>query len=380
MSATALKSIRRVPLGRGGPMVSALGFGAMGLSQSYGPIPSVAESVRVLNHAVDLGVTFIDTSNVYGAGENEKLIAHLLKDRRDEVFLCSKFGISGHSKDGALLVRGEPDYVRQCCEESLKRLGTDHIDLYFQHRVDPKTPIEDTVQAMATLVAEGKGLSESDMDPELIRRAHAVHPIAAVQVEYSIWTTEIETNGVLATCEELGIAVVAFSPLGRGFLAGAVRTQDALTEGDFRRVLPRFQAEALPKNLALLEELERLAAEKGCTVGQLSLAWLVHEGRTKTSIIPIPGTKRIETLSDAQVAELKRVFGEFDKDGDGVLSKADVAAVLRALGKDVTDAEAQSMVAEADEDDDDSIDFKEFLDMMSRSVRLTEYVKAMIAH
>ncbi|KAJ1560335.1 hypothetical protein HK405_007465 [Cladochytrium tenue] len=305
-----------VQLGRNGPAVSALGFGAMGLSHLLGGGTSKENGFAVLNRAIDLGLTFIDTSDFYGKGENEKLLAEVLKTRRSEVFLCTKFG-AVDMVNGTLFVRGDPAYVKQCCNDSLARLGTDHIDLYYQHRLDPNTPIEVTVAAMAELVKEGKvrylGLSEGYPNPDMIRRAHAVHPIHAVQVEYSMWDRDIETNGVLKVCEELGIAVVAYSPLGKGFLTGSVRSTDVIPNNDIRRVLPRFQEAALAYNLTIVEELQRLADKKGCTSGQLALAWLMRDGRAKVPVIPIPGTRNLTRLEENTGALAVTITDEEEK-------------------------------------------------------------------
>jgi len=304
-------------LGAAGPAVSAIGLGCMGMSEFYGQADR-AESIVVIHRALELGVTLIDTANIYGMGHNEELVGEALRGRREGVVLATKFGIVRDPDDPARRgVNGQPDYVRQCCEESLARLGTDHIDLYYQHRVDPSVPIEDTVGAMAELVAEGKvghiGLSEAS--PDTIRRAHAVHPIAALQSEYSLWTRDVEAE-VLPTVRELGITLVAYSPLGRGFLSGAVRSREALAENDFRRTNPRFDDANLEGNLALLEGVEHLAQQRGITPSQVALAWLLHQGE---DIVPIPGTKRLRyleqnvaaaelELSDEELARLDRAF------------------------------------------------------------------------
>ena len=282
-------------LGRSDLEVSALGLGCMGMSEFYGPADDTA-SLAVLNHAVDIGINFLDTADMYGVGRNELLLARLLQTRRDEVVIATKFG-NKRAPDGAFLgVNGSPDYVRQCCDASLKRLGVDHIDLYYQHRVDRSVPIEDTVGAMAELVRAGKvrhlGLSEAA--PATIRRAQAVHPIAALQTEYSLWTRDIEAE-ILPLCQQLGIGLVPYSPLGRGFLTGAIRDVGQLAADDWRRNNPRFQAENLAHNLALVDAVTALAAARGCTPAQLALAWLLSRG---PQVVPIPGTRSIARLDE----------------------------------------------------------------------------------
>ena len=282
-------------LGRSDLEVSALGLGCMGMSEFYGPADDTA-SLAVLNHAVDIGINFLDTADMYGVGRNEMLLARLLQTRRDEVVIATKFG-NTRAPDGAFLgVNGSPDYVRQCCDASLKRLGVDHIDLYYQHRVDRSVPIEDTVGAMAELVRAGKvrhlGLSEAA--PATIRRAQAVHPIAALQTEYSLWTRDVEAE-ILPLCQQLGIGLVPYSPLGRGFLTGAIRDTGQLAADDWRRNNPRFQAENLAHNLALVDAVTALAAARGCTPAQLALAWLLSRG---PQVVPIPGTRSIARLDE----------------------------------------------------------------------------------
>ena len=282
-------------LGRSDLEVSALGLGCMGMSEFYGPADDTA-SLAVLNHAVDIGINFLDTADMYGVGRNEMLLARLLQTRRDEVVIATKFG-NKRAPDGAFLgVNGSPDYVRQCCDASLQRLGVDHIDLYYQHRVDRSVPIEDTVGAMAELVRAGKvrhlGLSEAA--PATIRRAQAVHPIAALQTEYSLWTRDIEAE-ILPLCQQLGIGLVPYSPLGRGFLTGAIRDTGQLAADDWRRNNPRFQAENLAHNLALVDAVTALAAARGCTPAQLALAWLLSRG---PQVVPIPGTRSIARLDE----------------------------------------------------------------------------------
>jgi aryl-alcohol dehydrogenase-like predicted oxidoreductase len=275
-------------LGTRGPVVSAIGLGCMSISQSYGS-PDPEGGRATIARALELGVTFLDTADVYGPYTNEELVGRAIAGRREEVVLASKCGLVPGAT-GANRVNGSPEHIRRACDASLKRLGVTSIDLYYLHRVDPGTPIEESVRTMAGLVNEGKvrHLGLSEVRPETLRRAHAVHPITAVQSEYSLWTRDPE-NGILATCRELGVGFVPFSPLGRGFLTGTVRSLDRLPENDFRRGLPRFQGDALGQNLVLADALAAVAREKGCTPAQLALAWLLAQGET---IVPIPGTKR----------------------------------------------------------------------------------------
>ncbi|WP_267381651.1 MULTISPECIES: aldo/keto reductase [unclassified Sphingomonas] len=303
-------------LGSQGLEVSQLGLGCMGMSDFYGGRDE-AEAVATIHRALDLGVTFLDTADMYGLGANEELVGRVVRERREWVTVATKFGIVRGADGGARGINGRPDYVREACDASLRRTGLDVIDLYYQHRVDPGVPIEETVGAMAELVSAGKvrylGLSEAA--PETIRRAHAVHPITALQTEYSLWSRDPEA-AILPTVRALGIGFVPYSPLGRGFLTGQLRTPDDLAADDTRRNHPRFQGEAFQRNLDLVGEIGEMAAEKGCTPAQLALAWVIAQGE---DIVPIPGTKRRRylednvgalavTLSDADLARIDAIL------------------------------------------------------------------------
>jgi aryl-alcohol dehydrogenase-like predicted oxidoreductase len=284
-------------LGRSGLTVSMQGLGCMGMSQAYGPADR-DESIATIHRALDLGVFFLDTADVYGIGHNEKLVGEAIRGRRDEVVLATKFSI--RRDGGEQRIDGRPEYVKQACDASLERLGVDHIDLYYQHRVDSQVPIEDTVGAMAELVAEGKvrhlGLSEASSAS--IERAVAVHPIAALQSEWSLWTRDLERD-VLATARKHGIGIVPFSPLGRGFLTGAITSPEDFGEDDFRRNNPRFQGDNFTAHLRLVEAVRAMAEEKSCTPGQLAMAWVMAQGE---DVVPIPGTKRRSYLEENAAA------------------------------------------------------------------------------
>lgn len=285
-------------MGRVGPDVFPLGLGCMGMSDFYGAHDD-AESIRTIHHAIERGVNLLDTADIYGPHTNEQLLGRALAGgRRDKVVLATKFGmVRDPANPAARGVNGRPEYVRAACDASLKRLGLDTIDLYYQHRVDPTVPIEDTVGAMAELVQAGKvrwiGLSEAGA--ETIERAHAVHPLTALQTEYSLWTRDVDENGIYATCERLGIGFVPYSPLGRGFLTGAIRTPDDFDADDYRKTNPRFIGENFARNLALVDKVRALADARGCTPAQLALAWVLARGE---HVVPIPGTRRIANLDD----------------------------------------------------------------------------------
>jgi aryl-alcohol dehydrogenase-like predicted oxidoreductase len=289
-------------LGSEGLVVSELGLGCMGMSEFYGARDE-DESVATIHRALELGITFLDTADMYGPFTNEKLVGKAIEGRRDEVVLATKFGNVRGDNGERFGISGDPGYVRKACDASLERLGVDHIDLYYQHRVDPETPVEETWGAMKELVDAGKvrylGISEAA--PETIRKAHAVHPVSALQTEYSLWSRDVEDE-ILPTVRELGIGFVAYSPLGRGFLTGAFSSPEDFDEGDYRRNSPRFQGENFQRNLDLVDRVKEIAASKGVTPGQLALAWLLHRG---DDIVPIPGTKRREYLEEnAGAAEI----------------------------------------------------------------------------
>ncbi len=309
-------------LGTQGLIVSELGLGCMGMSEFYGSRDE-QEAIATVQHAIELGVTFLDTADMYGPFTNEQLVGRAIRNRRDQVVLATKFG-NVRTKDGGWAgVNGKPEYVQQACDASLQRLGVDTIDLYYQHRVDPTVPIEDTIGAMAALVQQGKvrylGLSEAA--PATIRRAQAVHPITALQTEYSLWSREPEDE-ILATVRELGIGFVAYSPLGRGFLSGAFKSPDDFAPDDYRRQSPRFQGENFYKNLQLVEQVKAIAAEKSATPGQLALAWLLAQG---DDIVPIPGTKRRAYLEENIAAATIALTAEDLQRIDAVAPKGSTA-------------------------------------------------------
>jgi aryl-alcohol dehydrogenase-like predicted oxidoreductase len=298
--APAVTQTRTLGSGVAALEVSALGLGCMGMSEFYGT-GDEAQSIATIHRALDLGVTFLDTADMYGPFTNERLVGKAISGRRDEVVLATKFG-NERGEDGSRIgINGSPDYVRRAIDASLQRLGVDHVDLYYQHRVDRSVPVEETWGALAEVVRAGKvrhvGISEAA--PDTIRRAHAVHPVTALQTEWSLWTRDVEDDGVLATVRELGIGFVAYSPIGRGFLSGQIRSVDDLADDDFRKHHPRFQGENFAKNLELVDRVREIADEKGVTATQLALAWVLAQGH---DVVPIPGTKRVAYLEENAAA------------------------------------------------------------------------------
>ncbi len=320
-------------LGKNGPEVSAIGLGCMGMAAFYGQASSEEQAAEVIHRALDLGVTLFDTAEMYGPHTNEVQVGKALAGRRDQAFIATKFGIGYNADRTALKVDGSPANVRRAIEGSLQRLNVDHVDLYFLHRVDPDTPIEETVGAMAELVTEGKvrflGLSEAA--PETIRKAHATHPITAVQTEYSLWSREPEDE-ILATCDELGIGFVPYSPLGRGFLSGEITSLDDLAADDYRRQNPRFQGENFQKNIDLVTAVTEVAKAKGVTAAQLALAWVLAQGE---HLVPIPGTRRLRTLEENVAA------------ADLVLTADDLAAIEAVFPKDAATGHRYAAAAQS---------------------------------
>jgi aryl-alcohol dehydrogenase-like predicted oxidoreductase len=322
-----LKKIMKIkPLGTQGLLASELGFGCMGMSEFYGPVND-ADSIRTLHRAMELGINFFDTADIYGPFLNEELLGKAIKGKRNQLTIATKFGIVRDPSNPKLRgFNGKPAYVKTSVENSLRRLDLEYIDLYYLHRVDPATPIEDTVGAMAELVREGKvrGLGLSEASAQTLRKAHGVHPITALQTEYSLWTRDPE-DGILETCRQLGIAFVAYSPLGRGFLSGQIKKPEDLAPDDFRRFSPRFQGENFQKNLDLIKKIALLAASKGCSSSQLALAWVLQQG---DNVFPIPGTKRIsyleENLGSLQVKLSEQELREIDQ-----IAPKNIAAGLR---------------------------------------------------
>lgn len=318
--------MKRKPLGNEGLQASELGLGCMGMSDFYGK-RNDAESINVIHRAIELGVTFLDTADMYGPYINEELVGKAIQGRRDEVTLATKFGIVRDPNDPTRRgFNGKPDYVQKACEASLKRLNVEVIDLYYLHRKDPDTPIEETVGAMAKLVEQGKvrGIGLSEVNIETLQKAHNTYPVSALQSEYSLWSREPE-DGILQTCKELGIAFVAYSPLGRGFLTGQIKKFDDLDADDYRRHSPRFQGENFDKNLQLVQKIEEMATRKGCTTSQLALAWVMAQG---DFIFPIPGTKRIKYLEE-NVGALNVHLSKEDLDEIDAIAPKGVAAGLR---------------------------------------------------
>ncbi|MFQ6346398.1 aldo/keto reductase [Pseudomonas sp. R11F] len=315
-------------LGKNGPTVSAIGLGCMGMTDFYTTGTDTREAIATLHRALELGVNFLDTADMYGPHTNEKLIGNAIVGKRDQVFLASKFGIVRDPANPALRgVNGRPDYIRNAIDGTLKRLGIETLDLYYQHRIDPDVAIEETVGAMAELVKQGKvrylGLSEASA--ATLERAHKVHPITALQSEYSLWSRDQEDNGCLAACQRLGIAFVPYSPLGRGFLTGALKSPDDFAADDYRRFNPRFQGENFAKNLRLVKQVQTLAADKGVTAGQLALAWVLAQG---DFIVPIPGTKQRKYLEE-NVAAVSIVLSEAERAALNAIFPADATAGSR---------------------------------------------------